>query len=189
MRLDRFSSAGFSRGAPAWKEAAWLILGGVFFSSWLPGSGWRRWLLILFGAHIGCGVIFKPRVRVKFPWRLHVSDHVWIGESVWIDNLAQVTIGAHVCISQGVYLCTGSHDWEMENFELITRPIIIQEHAWIGARACLAPGVVVEQGAVLAMAGMGRGRLAAWTIHAGNPAKPQRSRMRNQTRTPFTGPA
>ncbi|MBW4985691.1 WcaF family extracellular polysaccharide biosynthesis acetyltransferase [Mameliella sp. CS4] len=176
MRLDRYTSGGFDRGAPRWKEALWLVADGLLLASWLPGSGWRRGLLAAFGARLGVGVVVKPGVRVKFPWRLTVGDHSWIGEDVWIDNLAPVTIGAHACLSQGAYVCTGSHDWSRESFDLITRPVSIADHAWLGARACLAPGATLEEGAVLAMAGFGQGRLVAWTIHAGNPATPRRAR-------------
>lgn len=118
----------------------------------------------------------KPGVRVKFPWRLSVGDHAWIGEQVWIDNLAEVSVGAHACLSQGAYLCTGSHDWSSEAFDLITRPIVIEDHAWLGAGAALAPGAIMRKGAVLSMAAFGRGELSEWTIYAGNPAAPVRKR-------------
>lgn len=177
MRLDQFSNPDFERGASRSKEALWIALSGLLVASWLPGSGWRAALLRAFGASIGTGVAIKPGVRVKFPWRLDVADHVWIGEDVWIDNLDQVTIGAHCCLSQGAYLCTGSHDWSDPRFGLVTRPIRLDGECWVGARATLAPGTVMEQGAVLAMSGLGRGRLAAGMIHAGVPGvapKPRR---------------
>lgn len=176
MRLDRYTAAGFDRGAPRWKEALWVGFGCVLLASWLPGSAWRRLLLIAFGARIGSGVVLKPGVRVKFPWRLSVGDHAWIGEQVWIDNLAEVSVGAHACLSQGAYLCTGSHDWSSEAFDLITRPIVIEDHAWLGAGAALAPGAIMRKGAVLSMAAFGRGELSEWTIYAGNPAAPVRKR-------------
>lgn len=176
MKLSSFSSRDFDRGAPRAKEAAWIGLSGMFFESWLPGSGWRVWLLRAFGARIGQGVVLKPGVRVKFPWRLEVGDHSWIGEDVWIDNLAKVSIGSHVCVSQGAYLCTGSHDWSSESFDLITRPIEVADHAWIGAKAVLAPGTEVGAGAVLSIASFGKGRLDPWMIYLGIPARPLRPR-------------
>lgn len=165
MRLDQYDNAAFSRGASRLTEAAWIILSGTFFNSWLPGSGWRRSLLRAFGAKVGQGVVIKPHVAVKFPWRLTVADHVWIGERVWIDNLAEVTIGANSCLSQGVYLCTGTHDWADPRFGLITRPITIGSGCWLGAESALAPGTIVEDGAVLAMKALGAGRLEEGKIH------------------------
>src|SRR5215831_12221797 len=91
--------------------AAWFLVGlPLLRCSVLPSSGLRRWLLRLFGAEIGEGAVIKPGVRVKYPWLLRIGRHCWIGEDCWIDNLAQVSLGSNVCLSQGAYLCTGSHD-------------------------------------------------------------------------------
>lgn len=153
-----------------------MALQGLLFSSWLPGSRHRIWALRLFGARVGRGVVVKPGVRVKFPWRLTIGEHTWIGEDVWIDNLAPVTIGTQVCVSQGAYLCTGSHDWSSERFELITRPIGIRDCAWIGARAVLGPGVIVGEGAVLTLGSTASRPLNPWTVYQGTPALPIRMR-------------
>src|SRR5438874_10353902 len=98
MRLDWFDNKIFDRGRPAWVEALWVLLQALLVSSSMPGSAHRILLLRLFGGTVGRGVVIKPRIRVKFPWRLKIGDHVWIGEDAWIDNLAPVTeIGrAHV---------------------------------------------------------------------------------------------
>ncbi|NIN12739.1 MAG: colanic acid biosynthesis acetyltransferase WcaF, partial [Gemmatimonadales bacterium] len=173
-----FDSSSFDRGRPAWVEALWWVAQRLFFRSWVPGSTHRAWLLRRFGARIGRGVVLKPGVRVKFPWRLKIADHVWIGEDVWIDNLATVTIRDHCCISQGAYLCTGSHDWESATFNLITEPIEIREFAWVGARAVVGPGVVVSEGAVLALGSVATENLDSWQIYQGVPAQPVRSRRR-----------
>ena len=135
MRLDLFNNTNFSRGRPVWVEALWLFVQALFINSWIPGSVHRKLLLRLFGAKIGKGTFFKPGVKVKFPWRLEIGEHTWIGEDVWIDNLAKVTIGSHCCISQGVYLCTGSHDWSKKRFGLIIEPITVVDKAWLCAKA------------------------------------------------------
>lgn len=178
MRLSEYSPRDFHRGRSRLVELAWMLLQALLVGSWVPGSWHRIVLLRLFGAMIGCNVVIKPGVRVKFPWRLQVGDHSWIGEDVWIDNLAKVSIGSHVCVSQGAYLCTGSHDWASESFDLITLPIDVADHAWIGSKAVLAPGTEVGAGAVLSMASFGKGRLDPWTIYLGIPAKPLRPRPR-----------
>lgn len=178
MRLDKFSSASFDRGASRLKEVFWAVVSGVLVDSWIPGSGWRRRVLVGFGAKIGQGVVLKPRIRVKFPWRLKIGDHSWIGEDVWIDNLAEVAIGSHACVSQGTYLCAGSHDWSKETFDLIVKPIRICDHAWVGARAVVAPGTVFGDGSILVLGGVATGHLEPWTIHYGimNPKKATRQR-------------
>ncbi|MBF6568111.1 MAG: colanic acid biosynthesis acetyltransferase WcaF [Candidatus Binataceae bacterium] len=170
MRLDRFANGDFERGRPWWTEALWLIVQALLVESWLPGSAHRIKLLRLFGAQIGQGVAIKPHVRIKFPWRLEVGDYSWLGEGVWIDNLATVTIGSHCCLSQGVYLCTGNHNWSAETFDLITHPIVLEDQVWLCARSSVGPGVRAGQGAVLTLGSVAQTELSAWRIHSGNPA-------------------
>jgi putative colanic acid biosynthesis acetyltransferase WcaF len=177
MRLDLYTIGGFSRGRPAWLEALWLLVQALLLSSPLPGSRMRVMLLRLFGARIGRGVTIKPGVRVKFPWRLVIGDHSWIGEQVWLDNLAEIRIGNHCCLSQGAYLCTGSHDWSADTFDLSTKPIELRDRVWLAARSIVGPGVTIGEGAVLALGSVATRELAAWQIHRGLPAFPIKSRL------------
>lgn len=167
MRLNKFSSKTFDRGASLGKELLWLVVGEVFVNSWLPGSRWRCLVLTMFGARIGANVVLKPNIRVKFPWRLRIDDNSWVGQDVWIDNLAQVDIGSDTCISQGAYLCTGSHDWSKDSFDLITKPIKLHDGVWIGAKACLAPGTEVGPGGVVILGAVASGKLEPRTVHFG----------------------
>ena len=167
MQLEYFDSSNFDRGASRYKETLWLVTS-MIFSSWIPGSTWRCWLLRRFGADIGSMIVIKPGVRVKFPWRLKIGNNTWIGQDVWIDNLAQVTIGSNCCISQGAYLCTGSHDWTNTFFSLIVREIEVGKGCWIAARAALAPGAIMEDGAVLAMCAFGFGVITKDNVHTYN---------------------
>ncbi len=179
MRLDTFDNSEFDRGASKGKEMLWFLCCWLLLSSGLPGAGWRASLLRLFGASIGQGVIFKPGVRVKFPWRLTMGNYCWIGEDVWIDNLAEVTFGNHVCVSQGAYFCTGSHDWGKHTFDLIVRPINVCSHAWIAAKSTVAQGVLVGEGAVLGFGSVATRDLEPWAIFSGNPAVRVKMRPRS----------
>jgi putative colanic acid biosynthesis acetyltransferase WcaF len=167
MRLDRFDNSSFQRGRGRIVEALWHLVSLLFVRSGLPGSKLRVWCLRGFGARLGPGVVIKPYLMVKFPWRLSIGAHSWIGEQVWIDNLDQVTIGAQCCISQGAYLGCGSHDWSTPSFDLITRPIVIEDEVWICARSSVGPGVHVGRGAVLGFASAATRDLAAWTCYSG----------------------
>ncbi len=187
VRLDRFQNRQFDRGVPAWKESIWLFVQALFISSWLPGNVHRVYLLRLFGAHIGQGVILKPHIRIKFPWRLKIGDYSWIGESCWIDNLAEVTIGDHCCLSQGSCLCTGNHDWSVERFDLLTYPIVVGNYSWIAAFAKVGPGVNIGEGAVLSFASVATKNLESWKIYAGIPCHPVRDRyIRSQEKQSLT---
>jgi putative colanic acid biosynthesis acetyltransferase WcaF len=171
VELSKYTNQGFDRGRPAWVEALWLLISTFFVKSWIPGSFHRVWLLRLFGAEIGSDVKIKPHVHIKFPWRMKLGSFVWIGEGVWIDNLADIDISDNCCISQGAYLCTGSHDWSSRMFELITKSIILKSYVWIGAKAVIAPGTVLGEGAVVAIGSVVSGELQPWSIYQGVPAK------------------
>jgi putative colanic acid biosynthesis acetyltransferase WcaF len=178
MELDRYTSAAYTPGAPLWKQLLWYFVGSPLVQSYaIPLSALKVQLLRGFGAQIGEGVRIKPGVRIKFPWRLSVGDHSWIGEDAWIDNLAPVTIESHVCISQGVYLCTGNHDWNHPHFQLRLGEIHIQAESWIAARSVIGPGVTVGKGAVLTLGGVAARSLEPMMIYAGNPALPIKSRQ------------
>lgn len=172
MRLDKYNLGDYTPGAPYWKQLLWYFIGSPLVESyWLPISSTKVKILRMFGATVGDGVRIKPGVRVKFPWRLTLGDYVWVGENAWIDNLADINIGSHACISQGVYLCTGNHNWNDLNFELKIAPIDIEAGCWIGAKSVIGPGVTVARGAVLTMGGVAVKSLEPMTIYGGNPAQ------------------
>lgn len=150
----------------------------IFECGWLPVSGAKVWLLRQFGARIGQGVVIKPHVRIKNPWRLTVGDYCWIGQGAWIDNLADVEIGDHVCISQLAYLCTGGHDHRRVTFDLIAKPIRVGHGAWIGARSTVMPGVTIGANSVLAGGSVAVKDVPPGVVAAGVPAKTIAERTR-----------
>jgi putative colanic acid biosynthesis acetyltransferase WcaF len=115
--------------------------------------------------------VIKPGVRVKYPWRLTVGAAAWLGEDVWIDNLADVEIGSNACVSQGAYLCTGNHDWSDQTFGLIVKSIRIRDGAWVGAKSVVCPGVEIGECAIAAAGSVVTRSIPPYEIHAGNPAR------------------
>lgn len=176
--LSRPDNTDLVRGAPLWVEGLWYFFAlPVLRSHLITSSALRCLLLRIFGAKVGKGVYIKPGLRVKFPWYLEIGDHSWLGEDLWIDNLARVQIGAHCCLSQGAYLCTGNHDWSSVNMRLFCRPIICRRGSWVGAKAILCPGVVIGAGAIVATGSVVTRNVADMEIHAGNPAQFVRTRQ------------
>jgi putative colanic acid biosynthesis acetyltransferase WcaF len=170
--LASFDNSDFDPGRGKLVRMLWYYCSVLIFEGgWMPVSGVKVRLLRLFGARIGRGVVIKPNVRIKFPWRLTVGDHCWIGQEAWIDNMAEVRIGSHACISQLVYLCTGSHDQRRRGFHLIAKPITIGGGAWVGASSLLLQGVTVGANAVVAGGSIVTKDVEPATIVAGNPAR------------------
>jgi putative colanic acid biosynthesis acetyltransferase WcaF len=90
--------------------------------------------------------------------------------------MAPVVLGERAVVSQGVHLCTGSHDYESENFQLFARPIEIGADAWICAEAFLGPGVTIGDGAVIGARSVVTRDQPSWTVCAGNPCRPIKPR-------------
>ena len=175
--LSKFDNAHYRPGSLP-KRLVWYLVNVLFFKNPVSvGSSFKAVILRLFGAKIGRGLVIKPSVNIKYPWFLDIGDHCWIGEEVWIDNLAQVSIGNHVCISQGALLLTGNHDYRIPTFDLITQPILLEDGCWIGAKSVVCPGVTCHSHAVLSVGSVATHDLEAYTIYQGNPAQAVRKRV------------
>jgi putative colanic acid biosynthesis acetyltransferase WcaF len=114
--------------------------------------------------------VFKPDVKITFPWKLTLGDHVWLGEECWLLNLAPITIQDNVCISQRAFLCTGNHDYKSPSFDLITKAIRVESGAWVGAGAFVGPGVSVGSHAVLTAGSVATQAMEPYGVYQGNPA-------------------
>ncbi|MEH3141608.1 MAG: putative colanic acid biosynthesis acetyltransferase [Mycobacterium kyogaense] len=146
--LGGFTGRGYDRGRNVGVQVLWLIVRDVLMKWWCP-SGLRIKVLRIFGARIGTGVLIRHQVKIHWPWKLDVGDHSWIGEEVWILNLEHVTIGSNTCISQGVLVCTGSHDRRSPTFEFDNAPIVIGDSVWVAARATVLRGTRIGNGATI----------------------------------------
>jgi putative colanic acid biosynthesis acetyltransferase WcaF len=150
----------------------WYSFSLIFFkSSWVPFSFFKVFILRIFGAKIGKSVVIKPNVNIKYPWKLSLGNHVWIGENVWIDNLDNVVIGNNVCISQGAFLLCGNHNYKKESFDLITKPIIVEDGVWIGAKSTVLLGVTANSHSILSAGSVTSKNLEPYSIYKGNPAE------------------
>lgn len=173
-----FDKKDFDAGASTLKIVAWYYVSTLFFRSGLiPFSSVLVFLLKLFGCKAGKDLRIKPFVNIKYPWRLTIGDHAWIGEGCTIENLAQVTLGNNVCLSQRSMLVTGNHDYKKTTFDLIVKPIIIEDGAWVGANAIVCPGVVVATHAVLTVGAVAHNNIDPYAVYKGNPAMKTRDRV------------
>lgn len=177
--LSRFdNSKTFHPGAGAVKRTLWYFTNALFFlNPCFPFRSPKPGLLRLFGARVGKGVVIHPSVNIKFPWKLSIGDHSWIGQRAWLDNLDHLTIGNNVVISQGAMIIQGSHDYKKIDYPTYTRPVVLEDGSWIGAGAIVTLGVTVRTHAVLAAGSVATKDLDAYMIHQGNPAQAVRERV------------
>jgi putative colanic acid biosynthesis acetyltransferase WcaF len=168
--LSRYDNSWYQPGSGI-KRLLWYLTSMVFINTYLPvPMAVKRQILKIFGARLGSNVILKPKVNIKYPWFLSIGDHTWIGEKVWIDNLTMVNIGSNVCLSQGCMLLTGNHNFTLSTFDLIVKPIRVENGAWIGANATVCPGVTAGSHAVLTVNSVATRNMEPYGIYQGNPA-------------------
>ena len=175
--LANYNINNYSTGRNGIIRLLWYFTNVLFFLNPLnPVSFIKVFLLRIFGAEVGKGVNFKPSVNIKYPWRLKVGNYAWIGEKVWIDNLADIQIGDNSCISQGALLLTGNHNYKKSRFDLNIAEIVLEDGVWIGAKSIVAPGVTCASHSVLVAGSMISSDMEEYTIYAGNPARKIRTR-------------
>jgi putative colanic acid biosynthesis acetyltransferase WcaF len=175
--LSAYNNHPFHPGGNALKRFLWYYLNAVFFkTSLIPSSSLKVFLLRLFGSKIGKNVTIKPCVNIKYPWFLSIGDQTWVGENVWIDSLVMVSIGAHVCLSQGAVLLTGSHDYKKTTFNLITKELILEDGVWIGAGAIVNLGITAASHSILTSGSVATKNMEPYSIYQGNPAVKIRER-------------
>ena len=147
--LSQAPGEGEAWNRPKWMVYLWSATELVLVTNpWQISSGLRTKALRAFGAKIGDGVIIRPRTRIKFPWNLEIGDRSWIGEGVWIHNQDQVTIGHDAVVSQETFITTGSHA-HRKDMGLITRPVTIDDGAWVTSRCVVTGGVTVGRSALV----------------------------------------
>jgi putative colanic acid biosynthesis acetyltransferase WcaF len=74
-------------------------------------------------------------------------------------------------------LCTGNHNYHSPGFELITKPIILEDAVWIGAKAVVCPGVTAFSHAMLTVGSVATMNMDAFCVYQGNPAQLKRKRV------------
>jgi putative colanic acid biosynthesis acetyltransferase WcaF len=175
--LNSYNNSWYKPGAKL-KRLLWYLVNIIFFKSSVP---WPQFIksqfLLLFGCKVGKGTFIKPNVSIKYPWFLNIGIDVWIGENVWIDNLAKVTIADNVCISQGALILCGNHNYKKSSFDLIIGEINLKQGVWLGAKSVVCSGVTINSHAVLTVGSVAIKDLDGYSIYQGNPAIKIRSRI------------
>jgi putative colanic acid biosynthesis acetyltransferase WcaF len=176
VQFNKYDNSWYNPGSYL-KRIFWHLTSLIFFSIDIPAPySMKCAILRLFGSKVGKNTIIKPSVRVKYPWFLDIGDNVWIGERTWLDNLTHIKIGNNVCISQGVYIFTGNHNYNKVTFDLSVEPVIFEDGVWVGAYSVVCPSITMRTHSVLAAGSVLTKDTEPYSIYQGSPAKKVRER-------------
>lgn len=160
-------------------KAIWMIVWTILIRPFprASASKFEAMLLRLFGAKIGKGCDIYSSAKILVPYNLIIGDNVTLADRLLIQNTAMVEIKSNSIISQGTYICAGTHNIYSKNFDTIRKPITIGENVWIAAECFVGPGVNIGDGAVAGACSVIFKELEPWTVNIGNPAKPIKKRV------------
>ena len=125
-----------------------------------------------------CGerVIFCSGIRISGSKNVSIGNNVRIGEKSFICGVGGLEIGDNVALGPQVLIWTVNHNYyspEHLPFGGVYKkpPVKIGDNVWIGARACVVPGVTIGEGAVIAMGSVVTKDVPPCAVVGGNPAK------------------
>lgn len=175
--LRRYDQSWYDPGRSKFVILLWWLVQAIAFPLTLHAHhAPRRFLLRLFGARIGQGVVIRPTARIHYPWKVTIGDHSWIGSDVVLYSLDTIHIGSHCVISQESYLCTGSHDVADPAFGLKTAPIVVENGAWVATDCFVGPGVRIGANTVIGARSSVFSDMPADHLCWGTPCRPHRPR-------------
>jgi len=106
---------------------------------------------------------------------LSIGNNTHIGDNTIIDVADDVTIGDTVAIGPNCVIYSHDHGYESDaaaawKGALITRPVIIEDNAWVGSGVTILPGVTIGERAVVAAGSVVTKDVEANSVYGGIPA-------------------
>jgi maltose O-acetyltransferase len=123
------------------------------------------------GILLGCYIWFHGPGQMRRNG-LRIGENTRINRNCCLDARGSLTIGNYVNISPEVMILSGDHDYNDPAFAARQKPVVIEDYAYIGARAMIVAGVTVGRGAVVAAGSMVGTNVAPGTVVMGVPARP-----------------
>lgn len=161
------------RDRPPWSGRRW-------FKAWakrlqqLPNllkQGWFHARLRRLGATVHPLAFFSDARQISGQLsKLTIGANSFVGRAELAVH-APLTLGACVCINDGVKILTASHDVMDPQWRTVAKPIVIEDHVWIATNALILPGVTLGRGAVVAAGAVVVKDVPPLGIVAGNPAR------------------
>lgn len=142
------------------------------------GSRLRVYALRAAGFRLGHGCVIWGMPTITGEGALHtrltIGRRCLINIECLFDVGETITIGDGVAIGHQVMILTTSHKIATSEFRAgptYAQPVVVQEGAWLGARAVILPGVTIGAGAIVAAGAVVTKDVPANTLVAGVPAQ------------------
>lgn len=106
-----------------------------------------------------------------------IREYGSLGENLRVMGEGTVTIGRHVMMGPDVMVLTSDHKANEEKFDgYVTKDVLIDDHAWIGARAIILKGARIGKHAIVGAGSVVTNDVNDHEIVGGSPARLIRKR-------------
>ncbi len=142
-----------------------------------------RYVLLSSITKIGNNVTIMENVYLKNPEKFVCGDNVSIHSMCYIESNGSVTIGNNVSLAHGISILSESHSYHDKDIPikyqpLVTKPTIIGNNVWIGAKSTTLYGVKIADGSVIGANSVVTHDTSKDSINVGVPCKFLKSRLK-----------
>jgi len=132
-------------------------------------------------------VVLAKGVRIAFPERLRLGNHVSIGRDGYLQARGGIRIGDHSMLGSRVVVLSHNHNYLAPTSlpydeEEILRPVVLGRYVWVGMGSMICPGTTVGDAAVVLMGSVVTEDVPPMAIVGGNPATVVGKRDEGRTR-------
>lgn len=132
------------------------------------------------GVHLGCYVWFYGPGQLRRSG-VTIGAYSRINRNCCLDARGPLRIGENVSISPEVTILTAFHRVDDPDFRVEERPVVIEDHVWIGTRATILAGVTLGRGCVVSAGAVVTRDVPPLAIVGGVPARPIGTRPASAT--------
>lgn len=132
---------------------------------------YRVFLVRLFGAKVDWTCSLDNRCLINHPQNLRMGAFSSLASGSYVSCADLVYIGKFVCVGRDVNILSGSHNIHSPDFELITKPVIIEDNVWIATDAIVLPGISLSKNTVVAAGAVVVSSTEKNDVIGGNPAR------------------
>jgi maltose O-acetyltransferase len=139
------------------------------------------------GIHLGCKIWFYGPGQIRRAG-VRIGRNVRVNRDCTLDVREGLVIGDDASISAEVFVLGAAGRVDGGRSREESRPVVIEEHAWIGVRAVLMPGVKIGRGAVVGAGAVVTRDVAPLAVVFGNPARAVGTRTEDDLAYALDGP-
>lgn len=116
------------------------------------------------------------RINAGFKSIIEIGENVLLDDYCFVMAQNSIRIGKNTNIAAFCYITDFNHCFSDKSKNIVeqgydTKPVIIEENAWIGTHVVILPGVTIGKGSVIGAGSVVTKNIPSNSVAAGNPAK------------------